>query len=156
LAVTNTLENSEVIVILKFGSDRLFASVISSLLISGPAEALVNHFTTQIKHQGQLLEQAGRELEEALKSELALYKEAIRNAERERHHLEGRFEQEKPTLNDEIHQLKERGVRGHEEERALNGGTSSPRSDRVFLPYPMRDPPAMLMVIPFRIPSRRS
>lgn len=32
-AVTNNLKNSEVIVILKFGSDRLFASVISPLLI---------------------------------------------------------------------------------------------------------------------------
>lgn len=102
------------------------------------------------------MEQAKRELEEA-KYELALYKKA---AECERHNLEARFEQEKQALNDEVHQLRERGGRGHEEkfgheERTLNGGILQPKV-RVFLPYSIRDPPAMLMIIPFRIPSRRS
>ena len=97
--------------ILTSNSDR---PVISSLLIWGTAEALVKHVTTEFQHQGRLLEEAKRDLAET-RLDLEVYKKAFSIAERDRRDLEERFEQEKRTLNDEIRQLRQRGMYGSEE-----------------------------------------
>ena len=91
----------------------------SGLANGGPAEALVDHFTAQFRHQGQLLEETNRDL--------AVYKKALCNAERDMRDLAERFEQEKQALNDEIRQLREYGMRDREErfeqeKQALNDG----------------------------------
>lgn len=81
--------------------------------------------TTEFQHQGRLLEEAKRDLAET-RRDLEAYKKAFSIAERDRH-LEERFERERQTLNDEIRQLRERGIRGYEEvfeqeKQALNDG----------------------------------
>jgi len=89
----------------------------------GPTEALVTHVVTQFQH---LLEEAKRDLEET-KLDLEVYKKAFSIAERDRRDLEEKLEQEKRAVNDEIRQLRERGVHGREkiferEKQALNDG----------------------------------
>ena len=78
----------------------LRSSLRHTLLTRGPAGAIVNHVTTQCQDQGRLLEEAKRDLE--------VFKKAYYKAEREMHDREERFEQEKQTLSDEIHQLRVR------------------------------------------------
>lgn len=98
--MTSILENSKVSITLEFGSARLSASVKSPILTRSPAGAIVNHVTTQCQDQGRLLEETKRDLE--------VFKKAYYKAERDMHDREAWFEQEKQTLNDEIHQLKVR------------------------------------------------
>ena len=61
--------------------------------------ATVDHGTTRCRDQGQLLEEARKDLE--------VFKRAYYNAEREIHDLSESFEQEKQALNDEIRRLRE-------------------------------------------------
>jgi len=82
--------------------------------------------TTEFQHQGQLLEEAKQDLVEA-RRDLEAYRRAFSTTERDRRDLEERSEREKQALNDEIRQLKERGMPGREEwfeqaKQALNDG----------------------------------
>lgn len=74
----------------------------------GPVGALVNHVTVQCRNQGRLLEEASRHLDVFKKVYYVYYK-----AERDAHDREARFEQEKQTLYNEIHQIKVRLLPDH-------------------------------------------
>ena len=69
------------------------------------------------------MEETEHDLEET-RRDLAVFKRAFLNAERDKHHLKERFEQEKQALNDEIRQLREPGIHGRVEmfEQALKDG----------------------------------
>jgi len=73
----------------------------------GLAGAIVDHVTTQCQDQGQLLEEAQRDL--------GVFKKAYYRAEHEIHDLWKTFEQEKQVLNDEIRRLRERDMHDREE-----------------------------------------
>ena len=69
------------------------------------------------------------------KRDMKAYKRALFSAGRDRHDLEERFEREKQALNDEVRQLRERGMRTYEE--ALNDGILRLKV-RLLLPCPMQ------------------
>ena len=120
LAVTCFSENAKVIFIQAVDSNHVPSSVIS-LLIRGHPGAIVKHAATRFQRQGQLLEEAKRDLAE-MRRNVEVYK-ALYIAECDRRDLE----QEKRALKDEIHELKERSMHGREEkfeqeQRALNDG----------------------------------
>ena len=121
--MTTTLKSSKVITILILGFNSSFASVVQSSLTWGPTEALVNHATTQFQYQNRLLDEAKHDLEET-KRDLEVFKRAFLNAERDKHDLKERFEQEKQALNDEIRRLREPGMHGRAEmfEQVLKDG----------------------------------
>ena len=117
--MTNILKNSKVIITMALGSLLPLYLRISALANSCPTEALVDHVTAQFRDQGQLLEETNRDL--------AVYKKALCNAERDMRDLAERFEQEKQALNDEIRQLREYVMHGREErfeqeKQTLNDG----------------------------------
>ena len=97
---TSTWGSSKVTIALAFGSDIAPASVILPLLMRGSVGAIVNHVTTQCQDQGRLLEEANRDLD--------VFKKAYYRAEREMQDYKAKFELEKQSLSDEIHQLKVR------------------------------------------------
>lgn len=74
----------------------------------------MNHVTTQCQDQGRLLEEANRDLD--------VFKKAYYRAEREMQDYKARFELEKQSLSDEIHQLKVRlSLSPHIQCEALGG-----------------------------------
>jgi len=118
IAVTSILGNSTRITTLAFGSDHAPAVVVLLLLTQGHAGVIVKHptTTTQFQPQGQLLEEAKRDLAETTRRDLETYKKEVSTVlERDRHDLEERFERENQALKDEIRQLKERGMRDRDE-----------------------------------------
>ena len=76
----------------------------------GPAEALVEHVTTEFRDQGRLLEKAEHDLAET-KRDLEVRKKALYISDSGRRDLEERFEREKQALIDEICRLREREAR---------------------------------------------
>ena len=92
-----------------------FRSTISPLITDvGPAEALVEHVTTEFRDQGRLLEKAEHDLAET-KRDLEVCKKALYISDSGRRDLEERFEQEKQALIDEICRLREREARVRDE-----------------------------------------
>ena len=102
--VTDILKTSKVSIALPFGSARLSAFIVPTLLTQGLAGAVVNHVTTQWQDwQESFLEEARRDLEET--------KQDLEGAKRDLEVFKKAYyilEQEKQALSDEIHQLKVR------------------------------------------------
>ena len=118
-------------VIITLALNAFTASVIPSLLTSGPTGPIANRVTTQDQDQdkGRLLEEAKRDLE--------AFKNAYYRAERDMRDLEGRYEKERQALNDEIRWLRECGIHCREERLEGNhcSGSPSPEDPPLLIRY---------------------